>query len=132
MIGRRSLIVAAAVLMLAIAATPVSAASPASSFTGNWTSTDTDGSSQMLKVSGGSSPSVVYQDFYASGCDNAGVPPTHWTAAGRGFIEGDTLWVPFHKSGCGSFLQGGYLDVYIYDGGSDTLEDGFGITWYRA
>lgn len=132
MMGRRSLVVAGAALALFIGAAPVSAAPQATSFTGIWTSTDTDGSSQMLIVSSGSSPSVVYQDFYASGCDNAGVPTTHWTASGRGVIDGDTLWIEFHKSGCGRFLQGGYGDYYTYDGGSDTLLDSFGITWYRA
>jgi hypothetical protein len=132
MMGRRSLMVAVAALALAIGATPVSAAAPATNFTGIWTSTDTDGSSQMLIISSGSSPSVVYQDFYASGCDNAGVPTTHWTASGKGFIEGDILVAQFHKSGCGRFLQGGYLDTYTYDGGTDTLVDSFGITWYRA
>ena len=132
MLGRRSLMAAAAMLMLAIGATPVAAAAPQTSFTGIWLSTDTDGSSQMLTVSSGASPSVVYQDFYASGCDNDGVPTTHWTAAGKGRIEGDTLYASFHKSGCGRFLQGGYTDTYTYDSGSETLVDGFGITWARA
>lgn len=132
MMGRRSLMMAVMALVLAIGASPVSAARPATGFTGIWTSTDYDGSTQMLIVSSGSSPSVVYQDFYASGCDNAGVTTTHWTAAGRGFVDGDTLLVSFHKSGCGWFIQGGYDDGYTYDGGSDTLEDLAGITWHRA
>lgn len=132
MMGRRSILVAAALLLLAIGATPVSAASPATSFTGNWTSTDFDGSSQTLTVSGGKVPSVTFQDFYASGCDNDGVPTTHWTASGRGSVDGDTLWITYHKSGCGAFLQGGYEDVYTYDAGSDTLIDSVGIIWYRA
>jgi hypothetical protein len=129
---RRSVILAGVALALAIGATPVSAASPATSFTGLWTSTDFDGSTQTLTVASGSSPSVVYQDFYASGCDNAGQPTTHWTASGRGFVDGDTLEISFHKSGCGRFLQGGYDDMYVYDGGSDTLVDTVGIIWYRA
>ena len=132
MMRRRLIMVAGVALALAVGAAPASAARPASSFTGNWTSTDTDGSSQTLTVSSGGSPSVVYQDFYASGCDNDGVPTTHWTAAGKGRIEGDTLYAFFHKSGCGRFLQGGYTDTYTYDSGSETLVDGFGITWARA
>ena len=59
----------------------VSAAS--TPFKGVWTSTDNDGSSQMLTVSAGIRPSVVYQDFYASGCDTFGGPATHWVGAGR-------------------------------------------------
>jgi hypothetical protein len=132
MMRRRLIMVAGVALALAVGAAPASAARPASSFTGNWTSTDTDGSSQTLTVSSGGSPSVVYQDFYASGCDNEGAPATHWTAAGKGFVDGDDLIVSFHKSGCGRFIQGGYLDVYSYESGSDTLVDTFGITWTRA
>ena len=131
MIGRRKLTITGMVLGLAIAAAPASAAS-GTPFAGIWTSTDTDGSSQTLSVSGGSNPSVVYQDFYASGCDTFGGPATHWTAAGKGSTDGDTLWVGFHKSGCGTFGMGGYGDFYVYDSGSDTLVDQFGITWYRA
>jgi len=129
MLGRRLLLVAGLTFSLAVAASPVSAAG--SQFSGVWTSTDYDGSTQMLIVSGGARPSVVYQDFYASGCDTFAGPATHWTAAGKGSIDGDTLWVEFHKSGCGTFLMGGYGDVYGYDSGSDTLLDAAGITWYR-
>jgi hypothetical protein len=120
-------------LMLAIALpTATAAAAVKSDFTGLWVSTDTDGSSQTLSVSAGARPSVVYQDFYASGCDQFAGPATHWVASGFGSVEDDTLYVEFHKSGCGTFLQGGYVDAYTYDSGTDTLTDSFGITWYRA
>ena len=131
MIGRRALVIALVALGTLFVVAPVSAAT-SSPFTGNWVSTDTDGSHQTLSVSSGRSPSVVYQDFYASGCDNFGGPATHWVAAGKGTVDGDTLWVGFHKSGCGRFEQGGYGDVYVYDAGTDTLVDTFDITWYRA
>ena len=132
MIGRRMLVVAVAALAVLLVVAPTSAASASSQFKGSWTSIDTDGSSQTLTVSGGASPSVVYQDFYASGCNNFGGPATHWTAAGKGSVDGDLLEVAFHKSGCGNFLQGGYGDAYVYDEGTDTLVDTFGIIWYRA
>lgn len=132
MIGRRALVVALVALGALFVVAPVSAAPTSTQFTGIWVSTDTDGSSQMLIVSGGRSPSVVYQDFYASGCDTFGGPSTHWVAAGKGRVDGDTLWVGFHKSGCGWFGKGGYGDFYAYDAGTDTLVDQFGITWYRA
>ena len=74
----------------------------------------------------------MYQDFYASGCDTYGGPATHWVGAGRGEINGDVLIAYFVKSGCGLFLQGGYVDEYTYDGSSDTLTDSFGIEWSRA
>jgi hypothetical protein len=130
MLRRRSLMLTGVALSLAILAAPVSAAS--SQFAGIWVSTDTDGSNQMLTISSGSRPSVVYQDFYASGCDNFGGPATHWVGAGKGEADGDTLYVEFHKSGCGAFLQGGYADFYAFDSGSDTLVDSFGITWSRG
>ena len=129
---KRRLSIVFAVLALAIAIPATALAAPSTSpFNGTWVSTDTDGSSQLLIVSGGGHPSVVYQDFYASGCDRFAGPDTHWTAAGQGSIDGSDLWVDFHKSGCGTFLQGGYGDHYAYDSGTDTLTDDFGIVWYR-
>jgi len=124
-------IVAALTLAVAIPAAAV-AAPAASPFAGTWISTDYDGSSQLLIVSGGARPSVVYQDFYASGCDRFAGPDTHWVAAGPGTIDGDTLFAEFVKSGCGTFLQGGYTDWWVYDAGSDTLTDSAGIEWHRA
>ena len=133
MIGRRVLVVAVAALAVQLVVAPVSASSAAGSpFSGRWQSTDFDGSSQLLIVSGGSSPSVVYQDFYASGCDRFGGPATHWVASGKGSVDGDLLEIWFHKSGCGTFLMGGYGDAYEYDAGTDTLIDTVGIVWYRA
>jgi len=116
-----------------LAATITSVASASSSpFSGRWTSTDPgDGSFQALLVSTGSAPAVTFQDFSASSCANHGSPSTQWTSAGRGEIDGDTLYVHFHKSGCGSFTIGQYDDFYWYDAGSDTLTDSFGIVWER-
>jgi len=130
----RRFLAAAAALILALGIPAAALAAPAPSpFAGTWVSTDIpDGSSQLLIVSGGARPSVVYQDFYASGCDTFAGPATHWVGAGMGEVDGDTLWVGFHKSGCGTYLQGGYGDFYVYDSGSDTLTDSFGIVWSRA
>ena len=130
----RRFFAAAAALVLALAIPAAAVAAPtASPFAGTWVSIDIpDGSSQLLVVSGGTRPSVVYQDFYASGCDTNAGPATHWVGAGTGEVDGDTLWVGFHKSGCGTFLQGGYGDYYVYDSGSDTLTDSFGTVWSRA
>ena len=130
---RISIVIAAIALSVAIPAAAL-AAPATSSFTGSWVSTDVpDGSHQTLVVSTGSRPSVVYQDFYASGCDAfSDLPATHWTASGKGSVEDGTLWVEFHKSGCGTFLQGGYGDYYVYDSGTDTLTDSAGIVWTRT
>ena len=132
---KRRLSSIAGALILAIAIPAAALAAPATSpFTGSWVSTDVpDGSHQTLVVSAGARPSVVYQDFYASGCDSfSELPATHWTASGTGEVEDGTLWVSFHKSGCGRFAQGGYGDYYTYDSGTDTLTDSFGIVWTRT
>ena len=133
MTGRRLRIVTGALLTLALAASPVSAA-PAvgSQFAGLWVSTDFDGSTQVLDVAAGGTPRVTYQDFYASSCDDHGSPSTHWVAAGRGWVDGDLLVIEYHKSGCGFFTIGGYADFYTYDAGTDTLTDSVGIVWTRA
>lgn len=102
-------------------------------FKGLWLSTDPgDGSTQLLIVAAGAEPSVVYEDFFAGYCFNNDVPSTHWVAAGKGEVEGSTLNVAFHKSGCGTFAMGGYDEVYAYDGATDTLIDSFGIVWSRV
>ena len=132
---KRRILIAAGLLVLAMAMPATSlAAAPTSVFTGSWESTDVpDGSHQTLVVSTGARPSVVYQDFYASGCDTfSNLPADHWVAAGKGEAEGDTLWVVFKKSGCGTFLKGGYGDYYTYDSGTDTLVDSYGIIWSRT
>jgi hypothetical protein len=131
---KRRSIFAAAALVLAFAIPGLtSAAAPTSPFTGSWEATDGDGSHETLVVSSGARPSVVFQDYYASGCDSySNLPATHFTAAGKGDVDGDRLWVEFHKSGCGTFLLGGYGDYYDYDAGSDTLIGTDGIVWTRT
>ena len=128
----KALISIAGGILLAVMVGGITAAATASPFAGRWTSTDPgDGSSQALLVSAGSTPAVTFQDFYASSCANHGSPATQWTSAGRGEVDGDTLYVHFHKSGCGRFNIGQYDDWYAYDAGSDTLTDSFGIVWQR-
>ena len=128
--ARRIFLLAGSMLLLVALVGPVSAAG--SPFSGHWVSTDTDGSSQLLVISKGAAPSVNYQDFYARSCDTHGDPSTHWVSAGAGEVDGDTLYVHFHRSGCGTFTIGAYDDGWYYDADSDTLTDSFGITWYRS
>jgi len=131
-VRHKALISIAGSILLAVIVGGVTAAATASPFAGRWTSTDPDdGSSQALMVSAGSTPSVTFQDYYASSCANHGSPATQWTSAGRGEVDADTLYVHFHKSGCGSFNIGQYDDWYAYDAGTDTLMDSFGIVWQR-
>ena len=106
---------------------------PTSPFTGSWEATDGDGSHETLVVSTGSRPSVIFQDFYASGCDSfSPLPADHFTASGKGELDGSTLLVFFMKSGCGLFLLGGYGDYYEYDEATDTLIGSDGIVWSRT
>ena len=129
----RRVVLAGLALAAGLAIPSGAIAAPATSaFTGSWESVDTDGSHQTLVVSAGARPSVIYQDFYANGCDRFGGPATHWVAAGKGSVEEGTLFVLFHKSGCGRFLQGGYEDWFAYQAGTDTLQDSFGIVWTRS
>jgi hypothetical protein len=127
---KATIAIAGAMLLAVIFSSAATAAT--SPFAGRWTSTDPDdGSFQTLLVSGGSAPSVTFEDFFASSCDNHGSPATHWVGAGQGEVDGETMYVGFHKSGCGSFSIGAYDDWYAYDAGSDTLTDSFGIVWER-
>ena len=131
--GRRMLVVTGVALSLAMTAAPVGAA-PAvgSQFAGLWVSTDpVDGSTQMLKIGAGASPSVTYQDFFASSCADHGSPSTHWVSAGRGSVEGDLLFIAFHRSGCGWFSIGAYEDYVAYDAGNDTVIDSSGTAYER-
>jgi hypothetical protein len=103
-----------------------------SAFSGTWVSIDTvDGSTQMLAVGRGASPTVTYQDAYASSCFNAGSPSTHFVATGRGTVDGEGMWVDFRNGGCGRHKIGPFGLAFIYDAGRDTLTDDFGITWFR-
>ena len=126
----RAKFVFAGVALLLAFASPAAAAS--SVFAGLWSSTDYDGSHQTLVVSAGESPSVTFQDFYASACADHGDRSTHWVSAGSAMVDGDVLSVHFHRSGCGTFGIGSYDDEWYYDSGSDTLTDSAGITWYRT
>lgn len=129
---RRILSVLAALAFAVAIPAAALAAAPTSPFTGSWEAVDYDGSHETLVVSAGARPSVIFQDFYARGCDGAGNPSSHWTAAGTGEVDGDYLWVSFQKSGCGTFLKGGYEDYYVYDSGTDTLIGSDDIVWTRT
>jgi len=152
LVPRRVVAAMALALLVAVIATPASAAT-SSGYTGNWTATDCaswwedahldcrqwgDGSSLTLHIGVGEVPRAVFQDSYATFCANNGSPSTRWVAAGSGEYEDIFLWLTFATSGCGTFGNGGYGGVQLYhDPGSDTMwededGDGWGITWYRA
>lgn len=127
------------------------ATSAAGGFVGQWTTIDCatspegvvdcgvwgDGSLMALRIGVGEHPRVTFQDFYASSCDNAGSPATHFVGAGRGFYEDIFLFVGLDKTGCGRTHMGAEVEFQFYhDPGSDTLwededGDGWGYIWYR-
>ena len=109
-------------------ASAVTAAAPG--FAGTWASIDTDGSTQGLAVGRGANPAVTYLDFYASTCVADGAP-AQFVASGRGTVDGDSVWVDFRNGGCGRHRIGPFGLAFEYDAASDTLTDGFGITWFR-
>jgi len=112
------------VLLLQGLASPAQAAG--SVVKGVWLSIDFDGSTQLLILSSGSEPSVVYEDFFASVCADNGVASTRWVAAGQCDVGDQTMAVTFHKTGCGVFGMGGYQEVFAYDAAADALTDSFG------
>lgn len=108
------------------------AAAGGSTLAGTWVSIDTDGSTQTLAIGQGATPPVTFQDFYASSCDGAGAQSTHFVATGRAWIDESSMWVEFRNGGCGWRKIGPFGMYYVYDAGTDTLTDDFGVTWFRS
>jgi hypothetical protein len=109
------------------------------SLTGTWVSTDTDGSSQTMKIraEGAEAYGVVLNDDAATVC--SGAPAT---LTGTGQIEGAELVLPAPVLTCddgttpvpvdGSSLEEAVRDyTLVYDSESATLTDNFGIRWQR-
>jgi hypothetical protein len=120
-----------------IMATFVSRAGAASDpFVGSWTSTDTDGSYQILTIGGGSDSlyHVRYYDFGASTC---GLDPTTGEILYAASIEGTLSLSNSRLSGTlplycqtapPTFDSNAFLQ-YTYDPATDTLIDSFGVVW---
>lgn len=101
-------------------------------FEGRWTSTDSDGSRQVLAISGGTTPDVVYEDFFASGCAANGDRSTHFFAEGRGVVTGRRLIVAFPGGGCVTWQVEPYHVEFEHDAATDRLLGGDGIWWRRT
>ena len=121
---------AAMALTLALAANAVAA--PSDPFKGVWTSTDTDGSHQILSFGGsGDTRMVHYFDDGASAC---GWPDIHATATlfGVATVSGSSANVDVAGQCNGSGQQPLSASVtYTYDANANTLTDSFGVTWSR-
>lgn len=125
---------AALILVLAaVAVGPGGAIRPATTpFEGRWTSTDHDGSRQLLAVSGGMTPTVSYEDLFASGCADNGDRSTHFFAEGRATISGPKMTVAFPGGGCVTWRVEAYVVDFEHDPATDGLLDNTGIRWRRT
>ena len=98
---------------------------------GTWTSLDTDGSNQTLTISGSGNRVYAISLFDESASLCGGAPAL---AHGPGRVEEDQLFM----LAAATCLPGGNVlrDVieigFIYDAGTDTLTDDFGVVWTRA
>jgi hypothetical protein len=112
---------------------PDSPATPSSVFEGTWTATDVpDGSTLTLVVGTGDSPTVHFEDAFATGdvCVDAEVKV--FTADGIGTISGGRLEGAFPDGGgCGTAVSGIGL-LYTYRADTDTMVDQDGVIWSRV
>jgi hypothetical protein len=116
-------------LVVGLSAPPAVAAQ--GELAGTWTSIDIDGSNQTLTITG--SGTRVYAmsllDDSASLCDGAPA-----LAEGSGRVAEDQLFMRA-AAVClpgGNLLRGVINIGFIYDAGTDTLTDDFGVVWSRA
>lgn len=130
---RAALSVAVTVILGFVSAVLAPSASAASgSLAGTWTSVDSDGSNQTLEIMGAGNHAysmIYYDDSATNACDG---DPARVT--GPGFVDGNDLLM----AGAIVCLPGGNplrtrIDIsYVYDAGTDTLTDAFGIVWQRG
>lgn len=107
---------------------------PSTVFEGTWTSTDpADHSTQTLVVGAGTTPTVHFEDDFATGDACVADPVKRFTADGTGSITGARIETVFPDGGgCGLRLVEvpmGHLD---YDAATDTLVGEQGLTWTRV
>ena len=108
-------------------------AAPKTPFVGAWKSIDTDGSTQYLAVSGGTTVHVTWVDLYGSICANNGAPTTVFNGSLAGTVTGDTLTATWTRARCGpvsfAWLKG-TTATWTYDAHDDVIFDGI-VTWTR-
>lgn len=128
--------VIAAALIIAIVGAALLAGGGFSSrsvFSGTWSSTDpADGSDQTLVIGAGTSPSVHFEDDFATGLACREDAVKVFTADGTGQISDDTLDATFPDGGgCGSTTVEIALHL-VYDRATDSLRDQDGLVWLRV
>jgi len=128
------------VVSLAMVLATVAYARPFSeNFSGNWVSTDIDGSYQELSLKGyrDGSAKMWFHDYGASICglDASGLPYIEFDGRGRGTYDPATDSVSFDARGRCLTPHGArinYSVTFAYDGVNDALIDSAGVIWYRA
>ncbi len=105
----------------------------ADAFRGEWTSVDTDGSRQWLSIEGtGAAGAHAVRWIDESATAACGGEAA--SVQGEGEALGDVLSVTVTlacRAG-GNPLHGRIDVVFLYTAQSDTLTDGFGVTWTRS
>ena len=127
------LVIASGILALgAMVLTPPASAAPGN-LAGSWTSVDTDGSHQTLRIRGSGTPvyAMFFRDDQTSGA--CGGPPAkvvgHAVVRGRELLVRGTL-VCLRG---GNPLPGERITIGLHhDAGSDTLTDDAGVVWTRV
>ena len=130
---RRMGLIATCVVAMLLVAAPSAQAAPKASFVGAWTSIDTDGSTQYLTVSGGTTVHVTWTDLYGSICANNGAPTTVFNGSLTGTVAGDTLTASWNRARCGPMSFDwlvGTSATWTYDSHDDVLDDGV-LIWIR-
>jgi hypothetical protein len=128
----RSFVIALAVLGAMLTAPAVQAV-PLTPFTGAWTSTDLDGSTQYATISGGAVLQVTYTDLGGAVCVANGAPTHVFSSTITGTVTGNTFAGTFTSARCGSLRFDSLVGTAVtlhYETASDTLFDG-SVTWYR-
>lgn len=131
---KRTLLSTALSLFFAVASVAVAPSATAADgpLAGSWTSVDSDGSQQTLEImgSGNHTYSMIYFDESATSA--CGGDPAR--VSGPGFVDGDEL-LQIGNIVClpgGNDFRTRIAISYVYDHGTDTLTDAFGIVWHRA
>ena len=134
--NRFGLFVITAISLTMLVVLVSSAGAASDPFVGNWTSTDTDGSYQILTIGGGTDGSyhVRYYDFGASTC---GLDPVtgeilyaasaEGTLSLSGYMLSGTL--PLSCQTAPPTFRHNSNFLYIYDPETDTLIDIYGVVW---
>lgn len=128
----RYALIAAATLALAWSVGAIGGAGR-SAFEGQWTSTDADGSTQLMDIAGGNAPAVRFEDLRASGCQANGDDSVDFVARGIGIVSGERLVVDFaNGGGCHTWQVPRFTVTLTLDRSTGTLRDADGLVWRRA